>query len=81
MGATAKPPPRRSQAVGEFMITTPEGTLRAEWGDWIIRGIAGELYSCKPDIVAATYEAVGDETEGGEGQCGTTNNAKRIWPR
>lgn len=43
-------------------ITTPEGTLRAEWGDWIIRGIAGELYPCKPDIFAATYEAVAEET-------------------
>jgi len=28
------------------------------WGDWIIRGVKGELYPCKPDIFAATYEAV-----------------------
>jgi hypothetical protein len=27
-------------------------------GDWIIRGIKGEFYPCKPDIFAATYEAV-----------------------
>lgn len=32
-------------------------------GDWIIRGVKGELYPCKPDIFAATYEPV----EGGEG--------------
>jgi len=37
-------------------IHTLEGTMRAELGDWIIRGITGELYPCKPDIFAATYE-------------------------
>lgn len=30
----------------------------ADVGDWIIRGVANELYACKPDIFAATYEAV-----------------------
>lgn len=39
-------------------IDTLEGTMRADLGDWIIRGIAGELYPCKPDIFAAIYEAV-----------------------
>ena len=37
-------------------IRTLEGTMRAEPGDWIIRGVAGELYPCKPDIFAKTYE-------------------------
>lgn len=37
-------------------ITTLEGTMRAELGDWIIRGVKGELYPCKPDIFEATYE-------------------------
>jgi len=37
-------------------IDTLEGTHRANRGDWIIRGIKGELYPCKPDIFAATYE-------------------------
>lgn len=32
--------------------------MRAERGDWIIRGIEGEMYPCKPHIFAATYEAV-----------------------
>ena len=33
-------------------------------GDWIIRGVQGELYPCKPDIFAATYEAVdGEDTQ------------------
>jgi hypothetical protein len=39
-------------------IDTLEGTMRANEGDWIIRGIKGEFYPCKPDIFAATYEAV-----------------------
>lgn len=39
-------------------IKTLEGTMRAEKGDWIIRGVKGELYPCKPDIFAATYESV-----------------------
>jgi len=39
-------------------ICTLEGTMRANNGDWIIKGINGELYPCKPDIFEATYEAV-----------------------
>lgn len=37
-------------------IPTLEGDMRAEVGDWIIKGVKGELYPCKPDIFAATYE-------------------------
>jgi hypothetical protein len=40
----------------DLMIITLEGSLRASPGDWIIKGIAGEFYPCKPDIFAATYE-------------------------
>ena len=39
-------------------IATLEGTMRADDGDWIIQGVNGEFYPCKPDIFAATYEAV-----------------------
>lgn len=39
-------------------IKTLEGTMRADIGDWIIRGVQGELYPCKPDIFEATYEPV-----------------------
>ena len=39
-------------------IETLEGPHAALEGDWIIRGVAGEFYPCKPDIFAATYEAV-----------------------
>ena len=41
-----------------ILIATLEGTMEARPGDWIIRGVKGELYPCKPDIFAATYEAV-----------------------
>ena len=37
-------------------IRTLEGPMTAQPGDWIIRGIKGELYPCKPDIFAATYD-------------------------
>lgn len=39
-------------------IDTLEGKMRAHLGDWIIKGIKGELYPCKPDIFEATYEEV-----------------------
>lgn len=39
-----------------LLIDTLEGTHRANQGDWIIQGVKGELYPCKPDIFAATYE-------------------------
>ena len=39
-------------------IKTLEGVMRAVEGDWIIRGVQGEHYPCKPDIFAATYEEV-----------------------
>lgn len=41
-----------------LMIGTPEGAMRANLDDWIIRGVAGEFYPCKPDIFEATYEEV-----------------------
>lgn len=37
-------------------IKTVEGTMKAELNDWIIKGIKGEFYPCKPDIFEATYE-------------------------
>lgn len=41
-----------------FQIDTLEGSMRADVGDWIIKGVKGELYPCKPDIFEATYEEV-----------------------
>jgi len=44
---------------GKIIIPTLEGEMAANPGDWIIRGVKGELYPCKPDIFEATYEPVG----------------------
>jgi len=41
-----------------LFIPTLEGEMSADYGDYIIQGIAGELYPCKPEIFKATYEAV-----------------------
>ncbi len=46
------------QPNGSCSIGTLEGTHRADPDDWIIQGIKGELYPCKPDIFEATYEPV-----------------------
>lgn len=40
-----------------LLVATLEGTMQALPGDWIIKGVAGEFYPCKPAIFAATYEA------------------------
>lgn len=44
-------------------IETLEGTMIADAGDWIIIGVKGERYPCKPDIFAATYEPVDEPSE------------------
>ncbi|MGP5071686.1 hypothetical protein ACTXI0_04680 [Arthrobacter rhombi] len=44
---------------GRFMIATLEGVMHANLGDFIIRGVQGEFYPCKPDIFEATYEEAG----------------------
>ena len=46
-------------------IDTKEGGHIVCPGDWIITGVAGENYPCKPDIFAATYEAVAENLSGG----------------
>lgn len=40
----------------KVLIPTPEGDLLARAGDWIICGVAGEFYPCKPAVFEATYE-------------------------
>ena len=53
-----------SEPLGEVCdtlhIPTLEGVMRADPGDWIIKGVAGELYPCKADVFAQTYEFVED---------------------
>lgn len=43
-----------------YFIRTLEGKMNVSPGDWIITGIAGEKYPCKPDIFEKTYERVED---------------------
>ena len=45
-----------SERDGCLSIFTGEGTMTANPGDWIIKGIKGELYPCKPDIFELTYD-------------------------
>ncbi len=40
----------------KLLIDTLEGTMATDPGDYIIKGIKGEIYPCKPDIFEATYE-------------------------
>ncbi len=40
-----------------MLIRTLEGTMRANQGDYVIRGVNEEIYPCKPDIFDKTYEA------------------------
>lgn len=42
---------------GGVCILTREGVMRGDPGDWIIRGVKGEYYPCKPDIFTETYES------------------------
>jgi hypothetical protein len=42
----------------QLVIRTREGDMFGSAGDWIIQGVAGEFYACKPDIFAETYEPV-----------------------
>lgn len=63
-GATAtyvcSNPDRCAETSGDtphcIVIRTLEGDMRADVGDWIIKGVRGEFYPCKPDVFAATYE-------------------------
>ena len=43
-------------ATGFMNIASLEGLMTVKPGDWVIRGVKGEFYPCKPDIFAATYE-------------------------
>ena len=60
-----KPAPESGVSIdpsdGALLIATLEGVMKANYGDWIIRGIKGEFYSCKPEIFEATYEKEEDD--------------------
>jgi len=57
-GAVLRGGPEGGSYGGSVLIPTLEGTMEAKPGDWIIRGVQGEFYPCKPQIFAATYEPV-----------------------
>lgn len=47
---------RTAEGQHRMFIHTLEGVMEAQVGDWIIKGVSGELYPCKPDIFLKTYE-------------------------
>lgn len=55
--AEGRKTPARGQGT-ELYIDTLEGTMHVTKGDYVIKGVQGEFYPCKPDIFAATYEEV-----------------------
>ena len=59
--------PKKSEITGsratndaKLLIPTLEGVMEASENDWIIKGVNGEFYPCKPDIFEKTYDAVAD---------------------
>ena len=60
--------PKQSEVTGskaegnaKLLIPTLEGVMEASEGDWIIKGVKGEFYPCKPDIFEQTYDAVWED--------------------
>ena len=51
-------------SLAEISIETLEGVMTAKLGDWIIQGVKGEVYPCKPDIFEATYDPVPTDQKG-----------------
>jgi hypothetical protein len=47
-----------NRVYGKLHVFTLEGEMIANTGDWIIKGVNGEFYPCKPDIFEKTYEKV-----------------------
>lgn len=52
-----------NDAVGVFEIITLEGVMRVDPGDWVIKGVEGEFYPCKPAIFNKTYRPKVEDTE------------------
>lgn len=48
---------------GRLVVPTLEGDIYATIGDWIIKGVKGEFYPCKPDIFELTYEKIPNDNE------------------
>lgn len=52
-----------SRGAHDVMVHTLEGPLNMSPGDWVIKGVKGEFYPCKPDVFSQTYEAVSPDAE------------------
>lgn len=63
------------QASRRPCITTPSGTQSVADGDWIIRSPLGELYTCKPDVFAATYWTVNEDGQADDAAHGDRDGA------
>ncbi len=61
-------------------ILTLEGTMTARPADWIIRGVKGKIYPCKPDIFEATYEPVGPAEDAQHRSDCAVHNAPALPP-
>ena len=55
------PPTDGKYYIGDAYIETLEGRMIGSDGDWVITGVNGEKYPCKPDIFEKTYESVDNE--------------------
>ena len=67
--AAASTPPDTAGALCQtddvtWYVQTLDGNVRVRVDDWILRGVKGELYPCRPDIVALTYDIIGPDQEG-----------------
>jgi hypothetical protein len=58
VGYNFRGPLLRNPGETQVYIETLEGPLNVNDGDWIITGVKGEVYPCKPDVFDATYEPV-----------------------
>lgn len=54
----ANPKPVEVEGNSTLIIPTAEGPMTANLWDWIIKGVKGEVYPCKPDIFKLTYDPV-----------------------
>lgn len=71
-----------SNGDSELYIQTLEGVMTAADGDWIIKGVKGEFYPCKPDIFSATYERTNEckeSTTNIKNQKGAENCTPESW--
>lgn len=64
-----------------LMIPTLEGVMKAQVGDWIIKGVKGEFYPCKPDIFEKTYSEAAKEQPVEEGWSGILTETRAMAAR